>query len=223
MIPRKIHYFWFGGKKTPLAERCIASWRKFAPGWELCEWNESNCDVSHSAFAAAALAAGKYGFVPDHLRMEKVAEEGGVYFDTDVELLRPIDDLVADGPFFACESDSPRVINPGLGFGAERDDPVCKAIAKEYETMSFDPACHVSQTSPVIATKVLACFPERRCLPACVLNPKGGVAGNVRISPDTVGIHHFAASWFNWKQRLAYIWWPKVRDCVRFLTRRCDA
>ena len=211
MIPRKIHYFWFGGRKTPLALRCIASWRKYAPDWEICEWNESNCDVGRSAFASAAFAARKWGFVPDPLRMMKICEEGGVYFDTDVELIRPIDDIVEEGPFFACECDSPRRIGPGLGFAAEKGDPVCAAIASRYEKLKFDPACHLSQSGPAIATEVLKGFPDRRCLPSAVFNPKGGCAGDVLISPETRAIHHYAASWFNWRQRLAYVWWPKMR------------
>ncbi len=215
MIPKKIHYFWFGGPKTRLAERCIASWRRFCPGWDVVEWNESNADIGSSAFASAAFAAKKWGFVPDHLRMTKIRDEGGVYFDTDVELIRPIDDLVEEGPFFACECDSPRRVGPGLGFAAEKDDPVCAAIAERYETLAFDPACHLSQSGPAIATEVLERFPERRCLPSAVFNPKGGCAGEVEMSSETRAIHHYAASWFSWKQRLAYIWWPRARKWFR--------
>ena len=215
MIPKKIHYFWFGGPKTRLAERCIASWRRHCPGWEIVEWNESNADIGSSAFASAAFAAKKWGFVPDHLRMTKIRDEGGVYFDTDVELIRPVDDLVEEGPFFACECDSPRRVGPGLGFAAEKGDPVCAAIAERYETLAFDPACHLSQSGPAIATEVLEGFPDRRCLPSAVFNPKGGCAGEVEISSETRAIHHYAASWFSWKQRLAYIWWPKVRKWFR--------
>ena len=201
MIPRRIHYFWFGGPKTALAEKCIASWRRHCPGWEICEWNESNIDIDRSPFAAAAFSAGKWGFVPDPLRMIKVCEEGGVYFDTD----------------------SPRRIGPGLGFAAEKGDPVCAAIARRYETLAFDPACHLSQSGPAIATEVLGGFPGRRCLPACVFNPKGGVAGKTVLSPETRAIHHYAASWFNWKQRLVYIWCPKIRNCaMRLVGRRND-
>ena len=215
MIPRKIHCFWFGGRKTALAERCIASWRRHEPGWEICEWNESNVDIDASAFAAAAYAARKWGFVPDPLRMIKVFEEGGVYLDTDVELVRPIDDLVDAGPFFACECDEPRRVNPGLGFAAEAGDEALRAIIRRYDEMTFDPACHMSQSSPIVVTDVLRAFPQVRCLPASVFNPKGGVAGTVSLSPDTRAIHHYAASWFNWKQRLAYIAWPKVRKWFR--------
>lgn len=210
MIPKIIHCFWLGGPKTKLAEKCIASWRKFCPDWEIREWNESNMDVSRFKFSEDAYRARKWGFVPDPLRMLKVYEEGGVYLDTDVELIAPIDDLMGEA-YFACESDEPRVINPGLGFAAEKGNPVLKAIIERYETMTFDPACHMAQSSPVVVTDVLKDFPEVRCLPARYFNPKGNCAGEIRLSPETRGIHHYAASWFNWKQRLAYIWYPKVR------------
>ena len=211
MIPKTIHYCWYGQqRKTPLVERCIRSWRKFCPGWEICEWNESNLDVNRSRFAADAYRARKWGFVPDPLRMIKIHEAGGVYFDTDVELIAPIDDLLSE-PFFACEHDDPLYVNPGLGFAAEKGDPVIRAIVEKYETLTFDPACHMAQTSPAVVTEVLRRFPSVRRLPARVFNPKGGCAGEIQLSSDTRGIHHFAASWFNWKQRLAYIWYPRVR------------
>lgn len=211
MIPKIIHFSWFSGeRKPPLVERCIASWRKFCPDWEILEWNESNMDVGRFRFSEDAFRARKWGFVPDPLRMLKVYEEGGVYLDTDVELIAPIDDLI-DEPFFACESDEPWVVNPGLGFAAEKGSPVLKAIIERYEALDFDPACHMAQSSPVVVTQVLKNFPNCRFLPARYFNPKGGCAGEVKLTPDTRGIHHYAASWFNWKQRLAYIWWPRIK------------
>jgi len=211
VIPKVIHWFWFGGKPKPrLVQKCIASWRRFCPEWEIREWNEDNVDLSVSQFAADAYRAKKWGFVPDPLRVIKVWEEGGVYLDTDVELVASIDGLLADGPFFACEQDSPRVIAPGLGFAAEAGDPVLKAMIDKYATMTFDPACHVSQASPVIATEVIGRFPNCRCLPARIMNPMGNCAGKVCLSPDTVAIHHYAASWFSWKQRLAYQILPRL-------------
>lgn len=211
MIPKIIHYCWFGGApKTPLAEKCIASWRKFCPDWEIREWNESNMDVSRFKFSEDAYRARKWGFVSDPLCFLKINDEGGVYLDTDVELIASIDDLLVEA-FFACETDVPRTIGPGLGFAAEKGNPVLKVIVERYETMTFDPACHMAQSSPVVVTDVLKDFPEVRCLPARYFNPKGNCAGEIRLSPETRGIHHYAASWFNWKQRLAYIWYPKVR------------
>ena len=216
MIPKKIHYFWLGGaEKPPLVTKCIASWRKFCPGWEIVEWNESNVCIDRFRFAADAYRARKWGFVTDPLRILKVYEEGGVYFDTDVELIAPIDDLIVPGGFFACERDCPRVVAPGLGFAAEKGDPILKAIIEKYEGLTFDPACHVSQLIPTIVSGVLENFPGARCLPARVLNPKGGCGGEVRLTPETRGIHHYAASWFNWKQRLVYIWYPRVRKWFR--------
>ena len=215
MIPKIIHYCWFGKTlKSPCVERCIASWRKFCPDWEIKEWNESNIDVGRFKFSKDAYHARKWGFVPDPLRFLKVYEEGGAYLDTDVELIAPIDDLLEEA-FFACEIDEPRTIGPGLGFAAEKGDPVLKALVDRYETMPFDPACHMSQSGPVVTTDVLKAFPDVRSLPARYFNPKGGCAGEVRLTPETRGIHHYAASWFNWKQRLAYIWYPKVRRWFR--------
>ena len=217
MIPKVIHCFWFSGeRKTPLAEMCMASWRRFAPGWEIREWTVDDLRRAFRPpkFFDDAIGRRKWAFASDWARFAVIAEMGGVYLDMDVELVAPIDGIVECGPFFALSVDSPEWADPGLGFAAERGDAVCAAIAERYGAMEFDPACHLSQTAPAVANKVLKSFPERRRLPASVFNPKGGVAGMVRLSPDTVAIHHYAASWFNWKQRLAYVWWPKVRNLV---------
>ena len=217
MIPKVIHCCWFGDKrKTPLAERCMASWRKFEPGWEIREWTVDGLrrDFTPPKFFYDAIGSRKWAFASDWARFAVVAGMGGVYLDMDVELVAPIDDIVEGGPFFALSSCAPDWVDPGLGFAAERGDVVCTAIAKRYEAMQFDPDCHLSQTAPVVTNDVLKAFPERRRLPAAVFDPKGGCAGTVVMSPETRAIHHYAASWFNRKQRLAYVWWPKVRNCV---------
>ena len=87
MIPKIIHYCWFGrGEKPELAKKCIASWKKFCPDFEIREWNEDNYDVNHNAYTARAYAARKYAYVSDYARMWILYNEGGLYFDTDVEL-----------------------------------------------------------------------------------------------------------------------------------------
>ena len=212
MIPRTIHYCWFGGRCKPsLVERCIASWRKFCPDFELREWNERNVNLRELPFAEAAYRHGKWSFVADQVEFRKVLDEGGVYFDTDVELLAPIDDLLEGEGFFACERDDPKLVAPGLGFAAPAGSAPIRAIVERYDRMSFDPACHMSQSSPMVVTDVLADFPEARCLPMRYFNPKGGCAGKVTLTDDTRAIHHYSASWFNWKQRAAYLWLPKVK------------
>lgn len=216
MISKVIHCCWFpsGGRKPALVRKCMESWRRFAAGWTVEEWNEVSLRRrfgSLPAFVEQALAARKWAFASDWARFAVMAAEGGVYLDTDVELVRPLDGLVADGGFFALSSDDPKWADPGLGFAAEKGDPACAAIARRYETMAFDPACHLCQTSPVVVNEVLGDFPDVRLLPARVLNPKGTCAGKVRMTEDTFAIHHYAASWFNWKQRLAYCVLPALK------------
>ena len=98
MIPRIIHYCWFGGNPLPKsAQRCIASWRKFMPDCEIHEWNEQNFDVNAHPYTRAAYAAGKYAFVSDFARYKILEEWGGIYFDTDVEMVASIDDLLKLG------------------------------------------------------------------------------------------------------------------------------
>ena len=91
MIPKVIHYCWFGGKPLPpLAEKCIASWRKYLPDYEIRRWDETNFDVEAHPYTRDAYAAGLYAFVSDYARFKILFEHGGVYFDTDVEVIRPL-------------------------------------------------------------------------------------------------------------------------------------
>lgn len=214
MIPKVIHCCWFSGEKKPaLFERCLESWRKHAPGWEIREWGVEDLSCLEQklpAFAAGALRARKWAFASDWARFAVVAAEGGVYLDLDVELVKPLDALVEAGPFFALSSDDPPWVDPGLGFAAEKGDEICAEIVRKYETMTFDPACHLSQTCPAIVNEILKNHPARRRLPAAMFNPKGSCAGRVRLTEETVAIHHYAASWFSWKQRLAYKIFPRL-------------
>lgn len=215
MIPRVIHYCWFSGEKKPaLMRRCLASWHVYAPNFALKEWTVEALKDRFGElppFVQSALDAKKWAFASDWARFAVVAAEGGLYLDLDVELIKSLDDLVDGGPFFALSSDEPQWVDPGMGFAAERGDPVCVAMVKRYESLTFDDKCHLSQTCPVITNEVLRNFPDRKLLPAAVFNPKGTCSGSVRIRPETRAVHHFAASWFNWKQRLAYKFLPKIK------------
>ena len=95
MIPKIIHYCWFGrGEMPQLAKDCIASWHKYMPDWEYKLWNEDNFDIGCNAYVKEAYEAGKYAFVTDYVRLYALFNEGGVYMDTDVEVLKPYDDLL---------------------------------------------------------------------------------------------------------------------------------
>ena len=103
MIPKKIHYCWFGRGPLPdLAKKCIASWRKYLPEYEIKEWNEDNFDVHCIPYCSEAYDAGKYAFVSDYARFKILYEYGGLYFDTDVEVIKAMDDIISRGPFMGC-------------------------------------------------------------------------------------------------------------------------
>ena len=134
MIPKIIHYCWFG--RNPLPEsalKCIASWRKFFPDYEIVEWNEDNFDVNTIPYTAQAYAAKKYAFVSDYARLKILYDHGGLYFDTDVEVIKPFDDILAGGAFMGCELTAAQgcAVNPGLGLGvsAVRDFTTCCLIS----------------------------------------------------------------------------------------------
>ena len=108
MIPKTIHYCWFGDNPLPeLAQRCIASWRKFLPDYEIREWNESNYDVRKIPYTAQAYEAKKYAFVSDYARFDILCQHGGIYFDTDVEVIRLLDDILERGAFAGGEPNLP--------------------------------------------------------------------------------------------------------------------
>lgn len=100
MIPKVIHYCWFGRKPLPKeACRCIDSWRRHCPEWEIRRWDEDNFDIDAVAYTREAASKGKWAFVSDYARFKILYDHGGVYLDTDVELIRPLDNIIARGPF----------------------------------------------------------------------------------------------------------------------------
>ena len=105
MIPKVIHYCWFGKNELPEdAKRCIASWKKFCPDYEIIEWNETNYDVRKNKYMSDAYDEKKWAFVSDYARIDIIYNYGGIYLDTDVELLRPLDELLKDKMFCGWES-----------------------------------------------------------------------------------------------------------------------
>lgn len=157
MIPKKIHYCWFGGNPLPkAAQKCIDSWKKYFPDYEIIRWDESNYDIQKIKYIAQAYQARKYAFVSDYARFDILYHEGGIYFDTDVEVVRPFDDILECGSFFGCEIDGSIPINqkaqslagkaygdfrirvsPGLGMSSEPGNPFYKEFLDFYENYSF--------------------------------------------------------------------------------------
>lgn len=223
MIPKKIHYCWFGRNPLPeSAKKCIASWRKFLPDYEIIEWNEDNFDVHSIPYTAQAYSVGKYAFVSDYARFKILYEHGGLYFDTDVEVIRPMDDIVAAGPFMGFEIDvaDPSVgVNPGLGLGAFPGMDFFKTILAKYGSFnflksdgSFNETTIVAYTTELLEENGLATTPGVQNVkginlyPAEYFNPLDNNTGRLKISENTRSIHWYAKTWYDcspWRMRLS--------------------
>lgn len=135
LIPKKIHYAWFGGKKPDKLERNIEKWKKICPDYEFYEWNESNYDVTINQYMKQAYEKEKWGFVPDYLRLDIIYREGGIYLDTDIEMLKKPDELLYQHCFACC--DATLTMNLGSGFGAVRNTEIIKILRDYYDNVSF--------------------------------------------------------------------------------------
>jgi len=144
-IPKVIHYCWFGGNPLPkLAVKCIESWKKFLPDYEIKRWDESNFDVNSIPYTAEAYANKKYAFVSDYARFWILYNEGGLYFDTDVQVIKSLDDIIARGPFMGCqnkveEGATPNMLGvaPGLGLGVNPGLGLYKELLDYYAELTF--------------------------------------------------------------------------------------
>lgn len=213
MIPKIIHYCWFGGNPLPpLAEKCIASWQKFCPDYEIKRWDESNFDVNCCDYVKEAYAAKKWAFVSDYARFQILYAQGGLYFDTDVELIKPIDDIVATGGFLGIESFAGKQpqINPGLGLGMPCHTGFCEEMVRAYHARHFrnpdgtyNLKTVVAYTTQLLAEHGLQNEPgiQRVCdlyiYPADYFCPKDMLSGKITITRNTRAIHHFDCSWYS--------------------------
>lgn len=207
MIPKKIHYFWFGGKEKPAkVKKCIESWYKFCPDFEIKEWNEDNFDIHCMPFVEQAYEAKKYAFVSDVTRLIKVYEEGGIYFDTDVELIKPIDELLNNKAYFGFENDEN--IASGLGFGSESGTEILKLHIEQYENEQFimPDGSYNQKTCPKYLTELLVekglklngqeqQVEEVHIYPAEYFNPYDSITGKLTKTKNTYSIHWYDASW----------------------------
>ena len=209
MIPKKIHYCWFGGNEKPkLFEKCYKSWRKYCPGYEIIEWNESNFDLSACPlYVKQAYEAKKWAFVTDYVRLKVVYENGGIYLDTDVELKKKLDFLLDSKAFFGFESG--KYIATGLGFGAEKGTEILLEIMQDYDNVpfikedgSFDLTPCPFRNTKVFLTHGLLQNNEKQLLdgnililPTVCLCPIDYTTGEMCKSNETVAIHWFSASW----------------------------
>ena len=217
-IPKVIHYCWFGHNPLPDSmEKCLASWKKHCPDYEIRRWDESNFDVGQCRYCKQAYDKKKYGFVTDYARLKVIFEEGGIYLDTDVELVKPLDPLLENTLFMGAEG--VKYINTGEGFGAVSHHPFISELLHQYESMDYvdEQGNIISKNQPFYtseaAKKFGITFPisgiQRTNLltvyPNEYFNPYDWKKDVVNLTEHTYSIHHYAATWMTPAQKHALI------------------
>lgn len=135
VIPKKIHYCWFGGEMPKFLKNNVEQWKRLCPDYEIIEWNELNYDVNKNRYAKQAYDMKKWGYVSDYVRLDIIHEYGGIYLDTDIEMLcRPDELLYQEG--FAC-FDSSLLVNTGSGFGARAHENIIGELRDYYNNIEF--------------------------------------------------------------------------------------
>jgi hypothetical protein len=213
MIPKVIHYCWFGHNKLPEnTKRYIQTWKKHCPDYEIKEWNESNFDINCCKFIRQAYDNRAWAFVSDYARLKVVYDNGGIYLDTDVELLKNMDFLL-NNSFFAGIGQVESLCNTGLGYGAEQGNPVVRKMMEVYESMEFNPEKKEEIACPYINDAVVKSFGYKTSdevffidgmtiLPPRYMDPFSPGDSKNLLCKDTISIHHYSASWTSGSNRL---------------------
>lgn len=220
MIPKIIHYCWFGGNPIPTEyQQYIDSWQKFLPDYEIKRWDETNYNVHKNQYMSDAYKEKKWAFVSDYCRLDVVYQEGGIYLDTDVEVVRSFDTLLTEEMFCGFEIRDPKGYKKreiieysvafGLGFGCQKLHPILKEMLDYYETLSFyNPdgslnlvACPRYQTQ-ILCRHGLIPNNKTQRLENCIAYspeyfcPQSNVTDEMlMLTENTYSIHHFTVSW----------------------------
>lgn len=207
MIPKIIHYCWFGGNEKPeKAKKCIESWKKYCPDYEIIEWNESNFDVNQNGYTRMCIQEKKYAFLSDYARLVIVEEHGGIYFDTDVEVLKAFDPLLEYEAFYGFENNE--YVATGLGFGA-----IPHHISVQYMKNQYDNLLDGTKgtiTCPALNTEALVPLglikngqmqnvAGAEIYPVDFFNPYDDTTGRLRKTKNTYSVHWYSKSWLDKK------------------------
>jgi len=212
MIPRVIHYVWIGRNPLPvLAENCIESWKKFCPDYAIKKWDETNFDVFSNRYCKEAYEAKKFAFVSDYIRLYALVNCGGVYMDTDVELVKPIDDYLVHQAFSGFENE--KSIPTGI-MACEKGFPLFHDLLSDYGDRCFILPDGKQNLTTNVSFITEACLRRGLVLnnslqtidgltlyPNDVFCPKNFIDGKYNTTENTVAIHHFAGSWHSEEQQ----------------------
>ena len=219
-----------GNSKPPLVKKCIQSWKKYCPDYEIIEWNESNYDISKNIYMKQAYEAKKWAFVTDYMRLDIIYEHGGIYLDTDVELIKNIDDLLSNEAFAGIESinENENNVALGLGFGAEKGHPLIGNMRSCYDELQFlnSDNTYNMVAIPVYITNFLKQLGYENqnklqklqgitIYPSEYFCPKSWTTGVKRITRHTYSIHHYSASWYDEKRTTGKIQPEPIKTMFR--------
>jgi hypothetical protein len=228
MIPKILHYCWFGGNSyPPIVEKCINGWQEKLPDYKIIKWDETNVPIASFQFMKEAYQQKKYAFVSDHARYWVLSQYGGVFLDTDVEIIKSFNPLLSsDSCFFGFAKHVKKnvyYVNPGLIIGSTKNNNFIREVLEHYNSISFlDESGNpdLNKTSPVILTDLLmsrglhiqdeiqtltddiTIYPTEYFDP---INPRSIISKQIKITNQTYAIHHGAASWVPRKDKLKRI------------------
>lgn len=223
MIPKIIHYCWFGrGEMPELAFKCLESWKKYLPEYEIMIWNEDNFDINSYQYTADAYKERKFAFVSDVSRLQALKEYGGLYLDTDVEFIKALpDDFLNDIAFTAFED---CLVSAGI-IGSVKNSEWISDLLASYRDRSFYKADGSLDVKPI--TEMITGFLGREkdvlanntyqkidnyctIYPSEYFYPKSWKTLKMNITPNTYCIHHFAGSWLDKE----YTWLGKIANYI---------
>ncbi len=209
MIPRIIHYCWFGMNPKPQQVLdCMNSWKVKCPDYKIIEWNESNYDFSRSPlYVRQAYEKKKWAFVTDYVRLQVIYENGGIYLDTDIELVKNLDDLLSHSAYFGFQGETE--IATGLGFGAEKGCRILLEMMQDYQDIPFilpDGSmdlipCPKRNTTAFLRRGLVPDGTEQELeggihiFPKPFFCPIDYKTGKMELTENTYSIHHYFASW----------------------------
>lgn len=205
-IPKTIHYCWFGGKPLPkLAIKCINSWKKFCPNYKIKLWNEENFDLNLNKYVNEAYKAKRWAFVADVARLFAIVSEGGVYMDTDVEVIAPLDEFLTLKAFSGFENQT--MISTGI-MACEANHPLFAEFLSEYDNEPFIKPNGIYNVTTNVTRITNTCLkygfkPNNTqqtvngftLFPTDYFCPKSWQTGITTLTPNTRTIHHFTGSW----------------------------
>ena len=235
-IPKTIHYCWFGGNPLPEdAKKCIKSWKKHCPDYQIIEWNESNFDVKCNLYCKQAYEQKKWAFVTDYARLWILYHHGGIYFDTDVKVLKSFDKFLNNECFVGIEKSKLYInVNTGVGMGAESGNVVVKSLLDSYEDIPFLINGKPDITTCTVRnTEVLKQFGYQNkdvfqklqgvtVYPSEYFSPMDMESGIIYKTKNTHSIHLYNLSWTsveNQKKRKAYVKKAQRKHCVYYFCK----